>query len=226
MIANGNICVCDDKMILYQGKCYKNTLLDSVVSDCPDGEYEYEGACHACADSCETCIGPGDNCLECKGATATCQDAATGVANFLRRRVEHTDYKVYQCYCPDGQYAYGGVCTLCPSECASCTSTSCTTCAPVFVEVYANGTTSCECPLGTVHDGAYCYPLVHSQCDIQRTYPKPDGTCAECHSSCAACDDSSNYACVKCRNGMTLEFYESNTRGECVCPEGAWIESE
>jgi hypothetical protein len=64
-------CVCDEKSIGYQGRCYKNTLLDGVETQCPAGQYEYpiNGVdCHACDSSCAACIGPGAMCLQCTGA--------------------------------------------------------------------------------------------------------------------------------------------------------------
>ena len=104
MAPNGPICECVEQTILYQGICYRNTLLDRVVAQCPAGEYEYhtyddngdlEIQCRICDPSCDTCIGPGPNCLECRNATANCLDGTTGELNYLRVRADHTDYKVY-----------------------------------------------------------------------------------------------------------------------------------
>ncbi|XP_041980704.1 furin-like protease 2 isoform X2 [Aricia agestis] len=179
--------------------CKQYKLDDTCVSRCPPRSYANKGGvCLPCHESCETCVGPGqESCLTC------------AIAHFL---VE--DLAVCMQQCPDGYWADNdaAVCRPCASHCSTCSERAnvCTSCEHHLV-LY-NGTCTASCPPSTYETEDYNCGKCHESCDTC-TGPK-DSQCVSCHATYYLLDG-------KCLNVCPSGYYADKKRKECMkCPVG------
>lgn len=137
----------------------------------PDGSK----TCEACAATCATCYGPyADQCLSC----------ALPLVLDKHKCINH---------CSDGTYKTDAGCMPCPSNCATCTSSSnCDSCPPGRYLYETTTSTTCvkNCPAGY-----YANPETQS-CDM-------------CGDNCQTCINADG--CTSCLTGLVLQ-----ANGACV----------
>ncbi|CAO1381843.1 unnamed protein product [Diamesa hyperborea] len=215
----------------------ENVMADSnnkqvVLHDC-DPECDQQGCygrgptqCVACKhyrldNTCVSRCPPrsfpnqGGVCWPCHESCETC--AGAGQDSCLTCAPAHlyvTDLAVCLQTCPDGYYENydNKTCVPCEANCASCQD------RPDYC-------TSCDHHL-VMHEHK-CY----AACP-KNTYETEDFNCANCHSSCASCNGSSESQCILCRSnrfsyeGKCLNtcpdgFFSDKKRKECMqCPVG------
>ena len=167
------------------------------VGACPLQTYNASGVCASCHPTCAYCAGPGDaECTSCLG-------------NFLQ------DGRCVPS-CDDGYYQSGLVCLPCPESCAACASAAaCTACANA-ADFLEDGACVAACSGGyapRTSPGRHCEPLQPCTHNQYRR-PLPDGTCADCHPTCATCSGGLATECVSCAG----RFQEETSCVEACSP--------
>lgn len=162
------------------GYARRNTSAVLCYNDC--GEFvAFEGVCQ-CAGECLTCKGTIGNCTSCNLSSPTFP------YYYLQNSIGECIDK-----CPDGMYVEVGVCTVCGSNCSTCSSKFvCTSCNSSYI--FYNSKCITECPAGKYN---------------------VSNLCENCSSSCLTCIGSSTY-CTVCSSGLSL------SGNDCVvsCPNG------
>ncbi|XP_047506706.1 furin-like protease 2 [Pieris napi] len=179
--------------------CKHYRLDDACVSRCPPRSFANQGGvCWPCHESCETCIGPGqDSCLTCAPAHLLVADLAVCLQQ-----------------CPDGYYedSDASVCRACAMHCSTCSdrADACTSCEHHLV-LY-NGTCFSSCPPTTYETEDYSCASCHTSCDTCMG-PGPV-QCITCHPSNYILDG-------RCINSCPSGYYADKKRKECLkCPVG------
>ncbi|KOB78841.1 Endoprotease FURIN, partial [Operophtera brumata] len=179
--------------------CQHYRLDDACVSRCPPRSYANQGGvCWPCHESCETCVGPGqDSCLTCAPAHLLVADLAVCLQQ-----------------CPDGYWedTASSACRPCASHCATCSdrADSCTSCEHHLV--LHDGTCLTACPPSYYETDDYMCAKCHNSCD---TCQGPGETqCVTCHPSNYAVDG-------RCVSSCPSGYYIDKKRKECMrCPVG------
>ncbi|CAH2087558.1 unnamed protein product [Euphydryas editha] len=179
--------------------CKNYRLDDACVSRCPPRSYATQGGlCWPCHESCETCVGPGqDSCLTCSPAHLLVVDLGLCLQQ-----------------CPDGYWenSEASVCRPCAAHCSTCSerADSCTSCEHHLV-LY-NGTCAASCPPSTFENDDYMCSKCHHSCD---TCTGPgEAQCVTCHASNYILDG-------KCLATCPSGYYADKKRKECMkCPVG------
>ncbi|XP_038221836.1 furin-like protease 2 [Zerene cesonia] len=179
--------------------CKHYRLDDACVSRCPPRSYANQGGvCWPCHESCETCVGPGqDSCLTCAPAHLLVVDLAVCLQQ-----------------CPDGYYEDSdtSTCRPCAVHCSTCSekADACTSCEHHLV-LY-NGTCTASCPPSTYETDDYNCAKCHPTCD---TCVGPGAAqCVTCHPSNYILDG-------RCVNACPNGYYADKKRKECLkCPVG------
>lgn len=190
-----------------KGKC-----LPSGGEVCNASEFNLEGRCSSCHNTCDSCFGAEeDQCLTCSSP-----------------KLLEDNKCVYEC--SNGYYVEAGRCARCIHGCANCVSrlncTSCagslklqsgacrTTCAEGY---YADISTCTKCYLscktcsGPRRDQCASCPTgwrlasgeCHPECP-QGFYQTEDG-CRYCHHYCRECAGSGPLKCTSCPEGFMLD---------------------
>ncbi|XP_063830138.1 furin-like protease 2 isoform X3 [Ostrinia nubilalis] len=220
--------------------CKNYRLDDTCFSRCPPRSYTNQGGvCWPCHESCETCMGPGqDSCLTCAPEHLLVADLAVCLQQ-----------------CPDGYWedADSAVCRPCAAHCATCSERAdvCTSCEHHLV--LHEGTCMASCPPSFYETEDYSCAKCHTSCD---TCEGPaDTQCVSCHPSSYALDgrcvttcpsgfyaDKKRKECMKCPVGCTActgnlclaceSNWELNRKGKCVptgsdrCVSGEYIDGQ
>ncbi|KAG7300344.1 Furin-like protease 2, partial [Plutella xylostella] len=204
--------------------CKHYRLDDACVSRCPPRSFANQGGvCWPCHESCETCVGAGqDSCLTCAPAHMLVADLAVCLQQ-----------------CPDGYWedTEASTCRPCAAHCATCSESAdmCTSCEHHLV--LHGGTCLASCPPSYYETDDYSCAKCHVTCDTCEG--SGEAQCVTCHPStyslegrCVPTCPSGYYAdkkrkeCMKCGNGcatctsafcLTCEpSYELNKKGKCV----------
>lgn len=179
--------------------CKHYRLDDTCVSRCPPRSYANQGGvCWQCHESCETCMGPGqDSCFTCAPAHFLVADLAVCLQQ-----------------CPDGYWedTDSATCRPCAAHCATCSerANACTSCEHHLL--LHEGSCLVTCPAAHYETDDYTCAKCHNSCDTC-VGPK-ENQCITCHTTNYVLDGS----CVAtCPGG----YYVDKKRKECVrCPVG------
>ncbi|CAH0718190.1 unnamed protein product, partial [Brenthis ino] len=178
--------------------CKNYRLDDACVLRCPPRSYANQGGvCFPCHESCETCVGPGqDSCLTCAPAHLLVADLGLCLQQ-----------------CPDGYWedSEASTCRPCASHCSTCSERDlCTSCEHHLV-LY-NGTCSASCPPSTYETDDYTCAKCHQTCDT--CFGSEATQCLTCHPSNYILDS-------RCVNACPSGYYPDKKRKECMkCPVG------
>ncbi|XP_017774307.1 PREDICTED: furin-like protease 2 [Nicrophorus vespilloides] len=195
---------CDDQGCFGQGpnKCIacRNKRMDKTcVSACPPRSYaDSQGVCQACHESCDTCIGAGqNNCLSCSPG-----------------HVRVVDLDICMQQCPEGYFEdfTDKTCTPCQPNCAGCQDRPdrCTSCDHHLL-LYHNKCLA-SCPPDTYETEDYtCLPC-HTSCE----------TCSGSNSSqCITCGAGRYWNEGRCVKDCPAHRFADTRQRECVeCPPG------
>ncbi|XP_047532266.1 furin-like protease 2 isoform X1 [Vanessa atalanta] len=179
--------------------CKHYRLDDACVSRCPPRSYANQGGvCWPCHESCETCVGPGqDSCLTCSPAHLLVADLGLCLQQ-----------------CPDGYWedSEASACRPCAAHCSTCSerADACTSCEHHLV-LY-NGTCSASCPPSTFENEDYLCAKCHPSCD----------TCIGAEEThCVTCLASNYILDGTCLSTCPSGYYSDKKRKECMkCPVG------
>ncbi|KAJ2949490.1 hypothetical protein O0L34_g15413 [Tuta absoluta] len=179
--------------------CKHYRLDDACVSRCPPRSYANQGGvCWPCHESCETCVGPGqDSCLTCAPAHLLVADLAVCLQQ-----------------CPDGYWedTQASVCRPCASHCSTCTERSdqCTSCDHHLL--LFEGHCISACPPGHYETEDYSCAKCHSTCDT--CSGQGETQCVTCHPTTYTLDG-------RCVSSCPAGYYADKKRKECMkCPIG------
>ncbi|KAM3965420.1 furin-like protease 2 isoform 1-T2 [Aphomia sociella] len=179
--------------------CKHYRLDDACVSRCPPRSFANQGGiCWSCHESCETCVGPGqDSCLTCAPAHLLVADLAVCLQQ-----------------CPDGYWedSESSVCRPCAAHCATCSdrADACTSCEHHLV--LHDGTCVASCPPSYYETEDYTCAQCHSSCV---TCEGPgEAQCVTCHASSYALEG-------RCLSSCPSGYFADKKRKECMkCPVG------
>ena len=126
-------------------------------------------------------------------------------------------------YCPTYTFASNGVCELCHSSCATCSSNSDNRCLSCGSRRTLNGR-QCPCDGSNISDD-------DGQCVCNEGYGWDDNTGAcvalTCEIQCETCMEYAGL-CTACKAGLThtvTETLNGLSTGTCTCPTGSTINS-
>ena len=193
-LVNGSCTGCSSPCLTCSGlrtnctSCYSNStnpyLYGSTCnSGCLFGYYpDASFTCRICTSPCSSCT---------NASTSACLTCLSGYL-----QLNNTCYLV----CPSGYYANATICTICVSNCQTCSSSS--TCLSCVTNFYLYGSNCLSsCPNGAA--------LINGT------------TCEYCNSTCKTCLTSNTTACTSC-NPTT--YLNSNL---CIstCPNGTYADN-
>jgi proprotein convertase subtilisin/kexin type 5 len=212
---------------------------------CDENEYNDNGNCQPCADTCATCSGA--QAMDCRSCfpgnflqteTGTC--APCGTCDGA------TEYQSDACG-PQNNVT----CSLCDASCATCTGATngdCIHCATGYDLDAASGLCLPECPVGERLEGNTCVgcgdPLCASctsdGCTACMTaaflhngsclsscgsgfFEDPSGRCLPCADGCSDCDGPRSTECNACARGK-LRLLDASNNFVCLeaCPQGMY----
>ncbi|CAG9791010.1 unnamed protein product [Diatraea saccharalis] len=174
--------------------CKHYRLDDACVSRCPPRSFANQGGvCWPCYESCETCVGPGqDSCLTCAPAHLLVADLAVCLQQ-----------------CPDGYYedSDSSVCRPCAAHCGTCSERAdvCTSCEHHLL--LHDGTCMASCPPSYYETEDYSCAKCHTSCE---TCAGPgESQCVTCHASSYSLDG-------RCLTSCPAGYYADKKRKECM----------
>jgi len=228
--ANPDACTsCVDGLALHEGTCvaecpdgtYRTTLATcaACAGTCATCSAASSSACTSCAapqvlstsgqcvDQCpfQTFQNGSRVCVPCHATCAYCSGPAASACTSCVGSFLQDGYCVSSC--DAGYYASGLTCVACPAGCSDCTgAAACTACTDPNAYLQ-NGACVEAC------DAAYaprtsptrhCEPL--QPCTFnQYRKPLPDGTCGDCHPTCATCSGGLATECLTCAGLLPQE---------------------
>merc|ERR1712137_582447 len=172
--------------VIFDGAC---------VDACPDGFFDGEGTCFACAAECATCDGELiSDCLSCSDGAILLEngECCSGVVS--------NDLCVSEC--PLGTFVdASSVCQVCDNTCLTCSGPSATECL------------SCESPLQILNGECT------SECFTTQFFDEELELCVDCDGSCRTCDGPDVDNCLSCASGLI------SYRGQCLqnCPSNTIV---
>ena len=202
--------ICNDKLSLYNGKCY---------TECPKGLFKNGNTCDTCESNCLSCTGK-DQCNQCDenhviyngmcieecpegfrnsdGRCDRCSDENCLSCPTSPLVCESCKTLTYEnkCYdtCPDGTFIYGNTCNVCQKNCLKCDSTQCFSCPK----------------------GSYIFEDKCVENCGDGYYVKDDRICISCsQKNCKVCDEDN---CIEPKDGFYLD--DSDDEGVSECKEG------
>ena len=208
--------ICNDKLSLYNGKCY---------TECPNGLFKNGNTCDTCESNCLSCTGK-DQCNECDenhviyngmcieecpegfrnndGRCDRCSDENCLYCPTSPLVCESCKTLTYEnkCYdtCPEGTFIYGNTCNVCQKNCLKCDSTQCFSCPK----------------------GSYIFEDKCVENCGDGYYVKDDRICISCsQNNCKACNEDN---CIEPKDGFYLD--DSDDEGVSECKEGKFGNEE
>lgn len=119
---NSTLCLSCYTNIAWISQIYLQNSTGLCVNECIEGQYLSGGTCYSCNTNCQTCLVYGANYTN--GSGSFCLSCPT--SNYLMNNI---------CYaaCPNGYFHSENICSLCMSNCLTCSSfITCSSCQTVY----------------------------------------------------------------------------------------------